>query len=151
MATKEFDDKSTGSPRASVEGSQSPLHLIMSYNRNSCDVCGRTGSHQWVFGDFRRRPGRGVRHHFGRKPKPDIEETRRYLMHCAVRGTQPHTACLNCSPAYISFQLPAMCNTDPPHGCNAKFDHLPVRKRSTKRLHAILARDGAGRQACVDP
>jgi hypothetical protein len=75
----------------------------------------RTGGHQRIFGDFRRRPGRGVWYHSGGKPKLkfscDIEETRRYLMHCAVRGTQPPTACLNCSPAYISFQLPAMCNT----------------------------------------
>jgi hypothetical protein len=62
----------------------------------------------------------------------------------AYRVFEP-LACLD------KFQLPAMCNTDPPHGCNAKFDHLPARKRSTKRLRAILARVGAGRQACVDP
>jgi hypothetical protein len=82
----------------------------------------------------------------------DIEETRRYLKHCAVRGTQPPTACLNCSPAYISFQLPAMCNTDPPHGCNAKFDHLLVRTRSTKRLHTQFGDETAlVGTACVDP
>src|SRR6266704_4354079 len=44
----------------------------------------RAGSHQRVFGNFCRRPGRGIRHHPGGKPKlefsRDLEETGRYLM-----------------------------------------------------------------------
>src|SRR6266576_3228202 len=44
----------------------------------------RAGSHQRVFGNFFRRPGRGIRHHPGGKPKlefsRDLEETGRYLM-----------------------------------------------------------------------
>src|ERR1700704_136453 len=44
----------------------------------------RAGSHQRVFGNFCRRPGRGIRHHPGGKPKlelsRDLEETGGYLM-----------------------------------------------------------------------